>query len=99
MEQDPPGFIYEPLANPLTEIRLVILEPATSASEEIRCRLRTLDIDAHYETLSYAWGDALVRSTIFVNNHPFQLTANLYNALQNLRDPSMMLLEKGCCRS
>jgi hypothetical protein len=71
-------FQYQPLALPSTEIRLIILEPAASDSDEIRSRLQTLDIDgAHYKALSYAWVDARVKSTIFVNDKPVQVTTNL----------------------
>jgi hypothetical protein len=80
------GFRYTPLANPLTEIRLAILEPALSDDDEIRCQLHTVNIaEAKYESLSYAWGDESVKVLIIFCGQPFMVTANLAYALRNLR--------------
>jgi Heterokaryon incompatibility protein (HET) len=80
------GFRYTPLTNPLTEIRLAILEPALSDDDEIRCQLHTVDItEAKYESLSYAWGDESVKVPIIFCAQPFLVTANLAHALRNLR--------------
>ena len=86
-------FRYEQLKDPSTEIRLVILEPAESAYDEIKCRLEIIDIDdAVYEALSYSWGNAVTRAPISLNNQHFDVSPNLEGALCSLRrqsnDPS-----------
>jgi hypothetical protein len=81
------AFQYQPLASPSTEIRLVILHPSATESEEVRCDLQTLDIaEAYdYDALSYAWGDASITGSIVLSGHPFTVTANLSHALRSLR--------------
>ena len=86
-------FRYEQLKDLSTEIRLVILEPAESGYDEIKCRLEIIDIDdAVYEALSYSWGNAVTRVPISLNNQRFDVTPNLEGALRSLRrqsnDPS-----------
>jgi hypothetical protein len=50
-------FRSTPLANPLIEIRLAILEPTLSDDDEIRCQLHTVNIaEAKYESLYYTHG-------------------------------------------
>lgn len=74
--------------------RLVILEPAISDEDSIKCRLEMgKTAGASYQSLSYVWGDPVPHSkTISLNGQPFSVTASLYNALRNLRvitdDPS-----------
>jgi SpoVK/Ycf46/Vps4 family AAA+-type ATPase len=55
-------------------------------------RLRSEDPACHrfswgdYIALSYVWGDAKQRKDIVVNGHTLSVTANLYDALINLRE-------------
>jgi hypothetical protein len=79
---------YGPIDNRLSEIRVVILEPALSEGDEIRCRLEVTDLNTKYEALSYTWGDATKKSPISVNGSDFEVTTNLENALRNLRRKS-----------
>ncbi|KAH9203309.1 heterokaryon incompatibility protein-domain-containing protein, partial [Leptodontidium sp. 2 PMI_412] len=82
-------FHYEPLTNPSTEIRLVALGPALLDEDEIRCELETVDITStKYEALSYAWGDATIKSPIMLCGQPFPVTTNLERALRSLRKQS-----------
>jgi hypothetical protein len=43
-----------------------------------------------YMALSYVWGDLAVKERILVNNHLFEVTVNLYQALVRLRSSSEM---------
>lgn len=78
---------YAPLAKPSQEIRLVVLEPALSDNEEVRCELKTVDIaTAKYEALSYTWGDDTKKTPIILGGGRFLVTKNLEQALRSLRD-------------
>ena len=84
---------YAPLVRPSQEIRLIILEPALSDAEDVRCELTTGDIrTTRYEALSYAWGDATDKVPILLGGGRFLVTRNLKEALRSLRtlsnDPS-----------
>ena len=62
------------------------IEPALSYEDEIECTLQAVDIsDAKYESLSYAWGDSAVKSSIRLNVQPFDVTVSLARALRSLR--------------
>lgn len=41
-----------------------------------------------YEALSYVWGSRKAMQTIWINSCQFSVTQNLYNALENLRQPT-----------
>ncbi|KAG4429972.1 hypothetical protein IFR05_014549 [Cadophora sp. M221] len=84
------AFPYQALAS-ADSIRLLLLQPGTPDSP-IYCHLEytTLeecryDLYGHYTALSYVWGDTSERRTIFVESQPFEVTANLCSALENLR--------------
>jgi hypothetical protein len=86
-------FRYKQLKDPSRDIRLVILEPAVSVYDEIKCRLENIDIDdAVYKALSYSWGDSATRLPISLNDQRFDVTPNIEGALCSLRrqsnDPS-----------
>ena len=68
-------------------IRLLDIYPSKTNEEPINCRFRVarLDIDAHYEALSYCWGDPAVRRSIFIEDTLLQVTANLVAALHTFR--------------
>jgi hypothetical protein len=77
---------YTPLERRAQETRLVILEPALSDDEEVRCEWRTVDIQtAKYEALSYAWGDATDKTAFLLGGRRFLITKNLEQALRDLR--------------
>jgi hypothetical protein len=83
-------FKYQTLTNP-DSIRLLIIHPARP-SLVIHCSLEytTLsdcygDIYDQYTALSYVWGDPNNQRTIFLDDQPFNITANLAAALEDLR--------------
>lgn len=49
------------------------------------------EIIDHYTALSYVWGDATDTRTLWVNESPVQVTANLYAALNDLQDEIRVL--------
>jgi hypothetical protein len=78
--------IYAPLSKPSREKRLVVLEPALSDDEDIRCDLKTTNLaKTKYEVLSYAWGDETEKTPILLNGRRFLVTRNLEHALRSLR--------------
>lgn len=81
---DNTSLIYQPL--PHSNIRVVFLAPG-KWDDRIHCILETvsLDDDPTYETLSYVWGDASIKKSIFLQNYNFQVTASLESALRHLR--------------
>jgi hypothetical protein len=56
---------------------------------EIVCRLQHADLDdmQEYEAISYVWGDTNIGRTITCNGYAFEVTANLFLALQRFRKP------------
>jgi hypothetical protein len=69
--------------------RLILLHSGES-DDEIYCTLfkafiPQLGTDVPYEALSYAWGSSEKPEHIIVNEKPFMVTQNLFEALQNLR--------------
>ncbi|KAF7959032.1 hypothetical protein EAE96_002549 [Botrytis aclada] len=84
-------FEYHHLSEP-DAIRLLIIHSG-SPSSPVQCSLIhtslkkcRLDIYEGYTALSYVWGDARARKTVFINEKPFSITVNLANALTHLRD-------------
>ncbi|TVY23582.1 Heterokaryon incompatibility protein 6,OR allele, partial [Lachnellula hyalina] len=59
-------------------------------SEPIQCELveSGLDNALGFEALSYVWGDPKIRQEIQCEGSEFSITANLYQALQHLRQSS-----------
>jgi hypothetical protein len=92
------SFVYEPL-NYEDSIRLLLLEPPTLEDPGmVRGRLEHTTL-THYEheiiepytALSYVWGDASMRKTVFIKDIPVQVTSNLYDALRDIRDERRVL--------
>lgn len=80
-------FPYQPLEHGNATIRLIALDPAADFSSDIHCSIRHVSLKSkpEYESLSYAWGDVSVTETIYVQQYPFKVTANLVSALRHLR--------------
>lgn len=79
---------YTPLVRPL-EIRVLILHPGKKGSP-IECTLehRCLGSNkAHFDALSYVWGNPAVTGEITCNNRRRNVGKNLYDALERLRLP------------
>jgi hypothetical protein len=91
MEEPVKIFKYDRLQQ-VDAIRLLILHSGPPGST-LRCTLAytTLarcryDIHGRYTALSYVWGNPDDRRTIFIDDLPCTITANLASALDGLRD-------------
>jgi hypothetical protein len=81
---------YKPLQDATQEIRLLQLHSRrrnVPGDDTIRCSLAHTSLGdvGYFEALSYTWGDTTNQKMIQVNGQPFQVTNNLYIALQHLR--------------
>ncbi|PVH80534.1 HET-domain-containing protein [Cadophora sp. DSE1049] len=86
-------YQYSPLGT--DQFRLLTLHPRVSdpqdASQEvlsISCTLRSYprDQSPSYCALSYTWGDASIKVPILVNDSKLYVTANLFTALEHIRE-------------
>lgn len=79
-------FPYKPLRESKDEIRLLIIDPGQPL-DPITCQLShcSLSLNPQYSALSYTWGSVEDPMTISVEDCDFQVTQNLYKALQQLR--------------
>ncbi|KAH8656875.1 heterokaryon incompatibility protein-domain-containing protein [Ilyonectria robusta] len=84
-------YIYRPLDRDNGEIRLVKLEMSAD-DDDISCELLTVPLASAppYEALSYTWGSPLNKHKISIDGTPFQVTGNLFAALQHLRNPTSL---------
>jgi hypothetical protein len=80
---------YAPLEAEPHQIRILTLLPGFW-DDEIHCQLHkaVLAENPKYETLSYAWGNALDKKKIHLDGHAVSVTSNLELALRYLRRPS-----------
>ncbi|KAF2141127.1 uncharacterized protein K452DRAFT_229721, partial [Aplosporella prunicola CBS 121167] len=80
---------YTPLNELTSDIRLINLLPPSPGHDTspISCTSFAVSLDTwpQYEALSYTWGDANITDTIEVDGHAFNVTANLFSALKQLR--------------
>jgi hypothetical protein len=85
---------YSSLSLEPGSIRLLRLIPDKDETAPIQCRLFNYSPQESgkkthlYEALSYIWGDPDQTLPILINEHPFNITVNLYAALSRLRNPS-----------
>jgi hypothetical protein len=93
MEGNQTSYHYTPLDPKTSEIRLVTLAPG-EWDDPIRCTIQHVFLDDNptYDALSYVWGDASVKREIELENTVFLSTANLYVALQYLRQDTPRVL-------
>src|SRR5271167_1087061 len=79
------AYRYKSLDGPFS-IRLLALHPG-APDEPIRCSLNHTELTScvSYTALSYAWGDALDRLPIQVDEKTLWITKNLHSALCRLR--------------
>ncbi|KAM5359124.1 hypothetical protein ACJZ2D_014730 [Fusarium nematophilum] len=84
-------YAYSPLDRASGEIRLVKLE-MSAVDDDISCELLTVPLTAapSYEALSYTWGSPANKHKILIDGKPFQVTGNLFAALQHLRCPTSL---------
>jgi len=79
--------LYSPLNKSKSEIRLLRLQPRSSA-EAITCSLHLADLDdehCKYEALSYQWGDASKMKQMILDGRSVTVRENLWWALWYLR--------------
>lgn len=81
-------YTYKELSIPRNELRLLSLKPGLF-DDELQCTLRNVSLDENpeYHALSYTWGDPANTKPVFIDGCIFQITVNLYDALQHFRDP------------
>ncbi|KAL7964967.1 heterokaryon incompatibility domain-containing protein [Trichoderma sp. SZMC 28014] len=79
---------WQPLSSARSEIRILEVSPAQSASDSIICHLQTVSLldQPEYEALSYVWGTSSSSRQIFLNGNKITVTDNLFDALTYLRD-------------
>ncbi|KAF7885849.1 uncharacterized protein EAF02_004358 [Botrytis sinoallii] len=86
-----PDFEYSPIptvsSNGNSNIRVLQILPSPYSHSSINTTLvnATLGESEPYEALSYCWGDASVKVPITVNGKKFDVTTNLFAAMQKLR--------------
>ena len=80
-------FNYQLSADPSTQIRLVIVEPALSDDDDIECRLEVGNtLRVSYQSLSHLWADPVSHSkNISLNGQLFSVPSSLHSGLRNLR--------------
>lgn len=90
-------FQYSPLPEP-DSFRIILLQPSASRDTPLQCTLlhTTLsqcdrDIIDHYTALSYVWGNAAERGSIFIDGVFVDITATLQSALRDIRDASRVV--------
>lgn len=78
--------------------RIILLQPSASRDTPLQCTLlhTTLsqcdrDIIDHYTALSYVWGNAAERGSIFIDESSMDITATLDSALRDIRDASRIV--------
>jgi hypothetical protein len=80
--------VYHPLDAKAQEIRLLVLEAGT-AEQPLLCSLHVTSLlsepKPQYETVSYAWGDTSLRSTIFISGQNKDVPAGPQRVLQRMR--------------
>ncbi|SPJ71907.1 related to het-6 - heterokaryon incompatibility protein [Fusarium torulosum] len=76
-------FPYDPLQ--LGEIRLLHVQSGVSDSISIQLRNVSLATEPTFWALSYVWGSWENPATVLINESPFRITRNLYNALDEYR--------------
>jgi hypothetical protein len=83
------------------QIRLLEVLPGMRQDAVINCRLQHYDLTStpRYEAISYCWGDATDLTPIHVNDHKFNITRNLHDALFHLRlkDKSRLIWVDAIC--
>lgn len=79
-------YSYRVLDESRNEIRLLILLPG-APGDEVYCGLRHAEISVALEftALSYTWGDQKHTKTISIDGDQFEVTNNLFDALQYMR--------------
>lgn len=84
--------IWKPSLHGRRAIRLLLLQPAPDVSSQLVGDFAILNLDedsldenAHYEALSYCWGNCPKTTTILISGQQHGITLNLSDALRKLR--------------
>ncbi|PQE28239.1 Heterokaryon incompatibility protein [Rutstroemia sp. NJR-2017a WRK4] len=94
-------YVYEPLKPNCQQIRVLLLYPSRDPSADIYCDVFVLDLDYWdkngvesypYMALSYVWGDPNPPMSIFLGGKRRNVGPSLFEALKELRDPSVPAL-------
>jgi len=93
--------VYTAIDSAHGEIRLLVLEPATSYDDPLVCLLvpTFLSDSPQFEALSYTWGSPGIPSEISLNGHPFSVQENAAAAMRRLRHkdrPRTMWIDAIC---
>lgn len=110
-DQRPVIYAGHPVREAHREIRLLVLLPASTSHDEVRCEFRVISLGSstkstptphasRYEALSYTWGESTSnRSITLCGQTNFNVTDNLYAALIRLRraDAKRILWVDGLC--
>ncbi|RMJ16599.1 hypothetical protein CDV36_003718 [Fusarium kuroshium] len=86
MENSSQHFSYQPLYD--NSIRLVTIKPG-SWDSIIECEVTVGKLgqgENPFRALSYVWGDSNIRRTIHLNGNKFEVTVNLFEGLQQIRE-------------
>ncbi|EWG55806.1 hypothetical protein FVEG_13753 [Fusarium verticillioides 7600] len=76
-------FPYQPLKS--DELRLLLVKPGDTDSISVELRTVKSRTSQRFWALSYVWGARENPATIVLNDQPFSITRNLYNALYQYR--------------
>ena len=83
------------------QIRVVHVHKTTEDENSIRCSIQATSISdpCRYRTMSYAWGPTYADGShltkiIYCDDHPMRITANLYAALERVRDDQISWYRK-----
>ena len=81
------AYCYDPLDHQVGHLRLVTIQPSPNHLAKIECILTHNHLGkAQYCALSYTWGNPDNKQTINVNGRLFEVTKNIFVALQDLRN-------------
>lgn len=81
-------FTYDPLDAERQEFRTLTVHPSSGyATHTIRATIATRSLleKPQYETVSYCWGDASIRSTIILNGYRFDVPASSEKTLRRMQ--------------
>ena len=85
------------------DIRTLVLEPARSWSDPIKCQLWVVSLakgeERYYEAVSYCWVDDEKSNLIYVNDRPYYITDSLNSFLRyrRVKDQSVTLWIDAIC--
>ena len=76
------------LSKTSNDIRLLLVHPADSPDDPMKCdlQLASLDDSPEYFAISHTWGEHVFDQHILVSGVQFAVTKHLYSALQIFRE-------------